>query len=170
MNHPRSFTTAFAAKFSLFMCLFAFSAQAQQFPIRQSGAPNADAPRTEPGGLELIVQVTDIKHEEGQVLIAVFNQEIGFPKEINKAFVSAKASPTQPVAKFKDLPPGSYAVVVIHDRNRNGEIDKNFVGMPTEPVGLSNYSSIGFSNPPKFQKASFTMRQSGSLKVKLLSL
>ena len=68
------------------------------------------------------------------------------------------------------LPAGQYAVVVLHDRNNSGKMDKNFMGMPTEPVGLSNYKSIGLTNLPDYRKAAFNLNRSGSLKVKLIEI
>jgi uncharacterized protein (DUF2141 family) len=118
-------------------------------------------------GVQLTVKVTDVKHTEGNLLIGVFSQKDGFPREIQKALVSAKIKPGQPTHTFKNLPQGDYAVVVIHDRNKNGKLDRNLFGMPKEPVGLSNYPSIGISNPPTFRKALFTLKTSGLLKVKL---
>jgi outer membrane protein len=54
-----------------------------------------------------------------------------------------------------DLPPGDYAVMVFHDENGNGELDKNFIGIPREPLGFSNrYWAKG---PPTFSGASFTV-------------
>lgn len=118
-------------------------------------------------GVELQVQVTDVKHSDGTLLIGVFDQEDGFPREIDKARFRAKIKPEKPTHTFENLQPGSYAVVVIHDRNNSGQLDRNLLGMPKEPVGLSNYTSIGISNPPTFRKASFRLKESGLLKVKL---
>ena len=118
-------------------------------------------------GVELTVQVTDVKHTDGELLIGVFNSEDGFPPEIQKALVSAKIKPESPMHTFENLPQGNYAVVVIHDRNKSGQLDRNLLGMPKEPVGLSNYQSIGLSNLPTFRKASFELKESGLLKVKL---
>ena len=116
---------------------------------------------------ELTVQVTDVRHTEGKLLIGVFNKENGFPREIKKALVSANIQPGQPTHTFKNLPLGNYAVVVIHDRNSSGQLDRNLLGMPREPVGLSNYPLIGLSNPPTFRKALFALKASGALKVRL---
>lgn len=128
----------------------------------------AQQPRaTVAGGVELQVQVTEVKHADGTLLIGVFNQEDGFPREIQKALVIAKVKPEKPTHAFENLPPGRYAVVVIHDRNNSGQLDRNLLGMPKEPVGLSNYTSIGISNPPTFRKALFELKESASLKVKL---
>lgn len=38
--------------------------------------------------------------------------------------------------------PGRYAVGIYHDRNSNVEIDRDFLGIPMEGVGLSNNPSL----------------------------
>lgn len=40
--------------------------------------------------------------------------------------------------RFEGLAAGSYAVLVFHDENGNGELDGNFLGIPREPLGFSN--------------------------------
>lgn len=58
-------------------------------------------------------------------------------------------------AKIKDLPAGEYAVVVFHDANNNGLMDKNFIGIPREWLGFSNrYWPEG---PPTFARAAFVL-------------
>lgn len=52
-----------------------------------------------------------------------------------------------------DVPGGTVAVLVYADQNGNGLLDKNFIGIPREPLGISNnYRPKG---PPSFQRASF---------------
>jgi outer membrane protein len=66
--------------------------------------------------------------------------------------------PTQ----IKELPAGEYAVVVFHDANGNGLMDKNFIGIPREWLGFSNqYWPEG---PPTFARAAFTIA-SNEIKV-----
>ena len=56
---------------------------------------------------------------------------------------------------IEDVPPGEYALLVYHDENNNNRIDKNFIGIPKEPVGFSNgYQPKG---PPSYQRAAFTL-------------
>lgn len=58
-------------------------------------------------------------------------------------------------AKIQELPAGEYAVVVFHDANNNGLMDKNFIGIPREWLGFSNrYWPEG---PPTFARAAFTL-------------
>jgi len=58
---------------------------------------------------------------------------------------------------LNDIPAGEYALLVYYDENANLEIDKNFIGIPTEPLGFSNdYRPKG---PPSFTRAAFTLAQ-----------
>lgn len=55
--------------------------------------------------------------------------------------------------RLSDVGDGTIAVLVYFDENANGRIDKNFIGIPREPLALSNnYRPKG---PPSFSKASF---------------
>jgi uncharacterized protein (DUF2141 family) len=38
---------------------------------------------------------------------------------------------------FGDIPPGTYAIAVIHDENSHGKLDTNRLGVPTEGYGFS---------------------------------
>lgn len=39
---------------------------------------------------------------------------------------------------FENLEPGDYAVSVIHDRNNNGKLDTNTLGIPKEGFAFGN--------------------------------
>ncbi|MFT4520990.1 MAG: outer membrane protein [Halioglobus sp.] len=62
-----------------------------------------------------------------------------------------------------DIPAGEYALMVYYDENDNHEIDKNFIGIPTEPLGFSNnYRPKG---PPSYSRAAFTLGQDEQLEL-----
>ena len=42
---------------------------------------------------------------------------------------------------------GNYAVVLYQDRNINFELNKNFLGLPSEPYGVSNDPAMNFGPP-----------------------
>ena len=52
--------------------------------------------------------------------------------------------------------PGEYAFSVFYDKNGNGDLDTNFIGLPKEPVALSNNARPRFG-PPKYKHAKFTV-------------
>ena len=57
-----------------------------------------------------------------------------------------------------DLPAGTYAVLAYIDENENATLDRNFIGIPKERVGISNdYRPKG---PPVFERASFELYDS----------
>lgn len=61
----------------------------------------------------------------------------------------------QSVYSITGVPPGDYALMVHHDENSNGGLDKNFIGIPREPVGFANgYSPKG---PPAYSRARLTV-------------
>ena len=58
---------------------------------------------------------------------------------------------------MRGIPAGEYALLVYHDENKNGEIDRSFIGIPTEPSGFSNnYRPKG---PPSYSRAVFNLQQ-----------
>ncbi len=61
----------------------------------------------------------------------------------------------EPTLRIEGVPPGVYALLVYLDENANGRLDRNFIGIPTEPIGFSNqYVPRG---PPTFPRAAFTL-------------
>ncbi len=58
---------------------------------------------------------------------------------------------------ISDVPAGDIAVLIYVDENNNGLIDKNFIGIPKEPLGISNnYRPKG---PPAFSRAAFRVSE-----------
>ncbi len=57
---------------------------------------------------------------------------------------------------IENIAPGEKALVVYLDENLNEQLDKNFIGIPKEPLGISNnYRPKG---PPVYQRARFAVR------------
>lgn len=97
----------------------------------------------------LDITLDGVSDADGHVLIWVENQQAGWDgdaAEVVGAKLAARSGAIQ--HRFEDLPPGQYAVHVIHDRNDNGRLDTNFVGMPKEDFGYS-------LNPTPMRRAHF---------------
>jgi uncharacterized protein (DUF2141 family) len=104
----------------------------------------------------LSVELTGLRDSQGQVLCWLFAGPDGFPGATSRA-MSKTVAPIDhqhAVCHFEGMPTGDYAVVVVHDRNGNGRLDKNFFGLPAEGVGASNNPTVHFG-PPKFDAARF---------------
>ena len=66
-------------------------------------------------------------------------------------------------AQFGGLAAGSYAVMVYHDENGNGELDQNFLGIPREALGFSRrYWGKG---APVFAEAAVEVGEGGNVPV-----
>jgi len=119
---------------------------------------------------DLTVKVSGFAKEEGQVLVAIYDEADDFldSKKARKS-MTFTIKEAKDGLKLSDLPDGSYAVAVIHDENSNDELDTNFIGIPKEPIGTSNNVKPRFG-PPKFNEARFDLKVSGTVEITLFSI
>jgi len=103
------------------------------------------------------VKILNIKNSTGTVACALFESPDGFPSEYLRAATNVmviKIRKSQALCYFEDIPPGTYAMAVVHDENMNGKLDTNWLGIPTEGYGFSN-DAKGVLGGPSFLDASF---------------
>ncbi len=103
------------------------------------------------------VKILDIKNSTGAVACALFESPDGFPNEYLRSatrIMFIKVRDRQARCDFEDIPPGTYALAVVHDENLNGQIDANWMKVPKEGYGFSNDAKAVFG-PPSFSAASF---------------
>ena len=116
-------------------------------------AAAVDAPHC-PG---IHVTVLDIRNSTGTVACALFESAEGFPTDFLRSATNImviKIRKSQARCDFEDIPPGTYALGVIHDENMNGKLDLNALGIPKEGYGFSN-DARGWLGGPSFSAASF---------------
>ncbi len=113
---------------------------------------------------KLTVEITNVTSEEGQIILAIYNSSENYDKRI--AFQEVKLKPEIDTVIFEtNLPDGEYLVMLVHDINNNGKLDTSFIGMPKEPVGLSNYDGKGI--PGKFKKHKFSVNENTEIIIPL---
>ena len=113
---------------------------------------------------KLTVQITNVTSEEGQIILAIYNSSENYDKRI--AFQEVKLKPEIDTVIFEtNVPDGEYLVMLVHDINNNGKLDTTFIGMPKEPVGLSNYDGKGI--PGKFKKHKFPVNENTEIIIPL---
>lgn len=120
----------------------------------------------------LTVKVKDLRNSKGVVQFALYNDADSFPDEHYKSYyrkLTAKIANGVSMVTFENLPPGKYAVNILHDEDGDGKIKKGII-LPKEGIGFSNYQSIGLSNKPAFKKASFDLSGNKELDVKIIYL
>ena len=104
------------------------------------------------------VDILNIRNSTGTVACALFESPEGFPYEYLRSATNVmviKIRKAQARCDFEDVPPGTYAMAVVHDENMNGKLDTNWLGLPTEGYGFSNDAKAVLS-APSFADASFT--------------
>ena len=107
------------------------------------------------GNNKIIVKVDRINSAEGTINVALFNSEEDF---LNKPFMSKvkNANTGELEFEFENVPNGEYTISIYHDENENGELDKNFIGLPDEPYGVSREGRSMFG-PPNYDDAKFIL-------------
>ncbi len=103
------------------------------------------------------VEILEIRNSTGTVACALFEAPEGFPtKYLHSAtnIMMIKVRDRQARCDFLDIPPGTYALAVIHDENMDGKLGTNSVGIPTEGYGFSN-DAAALLSAPSFRAASF---------------
>jgi uncharacterized protein (DUF2141 family) len=100
----------------------------------------------------------NIQNNTGNIGCALFDSPEGFPQEFLRYAIRMdvlKIKGTQASCHFVNVPPGTYALAIIHDENMNGKLDENWMGVPQEGYGFSNKAEAGLS-APSFEAAEFS--------------
>jgi uncharacterized protein (DUF2141 family) len=109
---------------------------------------------------DIVLTVHGIGEIKGTLRGGLFNSEIDYNNKDDETpfrWFKIAISSTNFTQTFHDIPFGSYAFKIHYDRNGNGKMDKNFLGIPEEPYGFSNDAPAMFSAPP-FDKTMFKHR------------
>ena len=116
---------------------------------------------------ELEVNITDILNEKGEVFVGLYNKSESF-SVVEKTYKQKqlKASKEKIACTFKNLNDGVYAVAIFHDENSNKELDKNFLGMPTEGYAFSNNVRPTFRGA-NFEESQVNLKSDKSIVIKM---
>ncbi len=116
------------------ICLFTLSLNAQEESVTVS------------------VTIENVLNDNGTVLASLHNNET-FMKSAGLIDLQEAAQKGSITFTFKDVAPGTYAIMVLHDENDNKRMDFESNGMPKENYGMSgNEMPMG---PPSFADAKF---------------
>jgi uncharacterized protein (DUF2141 family) len=104
----------------------------------------------------LKVDVDALRNQRGLIRLCLTAAADNFPRCVDDDRAVSRSVPASMHSLAYDgLPPGGYAIAVIHDENGNGKLD-TIAGIPREGFGFSRNPRIAFG-PPSFSAARFSI-------------
>ncbi len=111
--------------------------------------------------------IKNIKTQEGQLCVAIFDSEEGFKNEIPFwADFYPKTFNADEFVVHIQLPPGEYGVTVLDDENKDLKMNYTKIGFPKEGFGFANYKFKGFFKP-SYNKFKFSLSEKEKLNLEV---
>jgi uncharacterized protein (DUF2141 family) len=97
----------------------------------------------------VVVTITGIRNTEGQMVIGVFLDDESFRKELSymELRYSKKDIRNGEMKVQFSIPPGTYGISILDDETGDGVMEYNFLKMPKEGFGFSDYYHTGLTLP-----------------------
>lgn len=111
--------------------------------------------------VSVALDVSGFDNNKGDLLLAVFNDPSQFPYDPFMEFKWPKdtLNGERMILEISLPITGKYAFSVLDDENSSGDIDKNFIGFPTERFGFSNDARPGWFKPPSYESCIFEIKE-----------
>lgn len=118
---------------------------------------------------DLTVVITGLESVDGYVQVGLYNEAEEFP-EVGEEYKIKRVPVEEDKVRitFKDLKEGEYAFGVFHDKDADGECDRNLLGIPTEGYGFSRNLKPTFS-APDFDDCNFEIEGDVTLNVEMIN-
>ena len=115
---------------------------------------------------EVTLNITNIETIEGKLFLSIYQDAQSFKKKEPLKTVSVQVDGKEMTITEK-LPQGEYVFFVYQDINKNDKLDRNFLGMPKEPVGYGNHKG---GRPGGFNKLKIEIKENKSVDIKLFKI
>lgn len=86
---------------------------------------------------KVVIRINKVDNERGQIGVVVFGKD-NYMKTDHPTWATLTDPIKGTTTVTADLPNGQYAILVMHDENKNQRPDMDGNGIPTEPTGMSN--------------------------------
>jgi uncharacterized protein (DUF2141 family) len=103
-------------------------------------------------GVTITVSIDNVSNDKGSVGFALHSKDT-FMKAAPIEAIDTAIKDGKVLVTFKNVMPGNYAVLALHDANSNGNMDFSENGMPLESYGVSN--NVMDFGPPNFEDSKF---------------
>lgn len=122
---------------------------------------------------KIVARIGNVRNDRGVCQVCLFNNAASFNGDGGTPVqcVQAPVKDGLSEARFENIPPGAYAIMVFHDANNNRKLDQNFLGIPKEGYGASR-NKLPFAGAPGFEENKFTVPQgtTTTLRIRLRNL
>lgn len=98
----------------------------------------------------LVVRLTDIEPIQGEIRIALYHSEEAYTNRGEATGLIVPVDGELLEVTFDNLEPGKILVLLFHDLDSNGQLDSNFLGIPSEPYASST-GKRGHFGPPAWK-------------------
>lgn len=116
---------------------------------------------------QLTVKTEHIQLVQGFLQMGLFNHPEGFLEPGSEFRVAeVPVDSTSVLVIFDSLPEGIYGISLYHDLDSSATINKNFIGIPTEPWGISN-DVWHLLSAPKWKEARFNLAADTTIVIHL---
>jgi uncharacterized protein (DUF2141 family) len=115
---------------------------------------------------DLTVRVVDADPVTGTLEISLFNSAESFLQQPYLQTSGTVNEDGSHQALFAKVPPGEYAVVVVHDENGNSKLDTGFLGLGGESYAYSNDARPLFGRP-SFDEVKFAVDAATRITISL---
>lgn len=105
----------------------------------------------------ITLKIDGLDDPVGEIRIAIFDSENRYMENPSLAEI-VPVSQTNIEWQIENLAYGQYAIAVYHDKNKNGKLDTNILGIPLEVYGFSN-NARGKFGPASWNQAKFTVNE-----------
>ena len=114
------------------------------------------------------VTVADVRSARGEVTVSLWRDAATFLEDGHEVAVVRSPAKLGEMRLCIEAPEaGSYAITAKHDENGNGALDKNWMGIPTEPYGFANDPSLRFRGPTLEDSTIFVPAEGVAIEITL---
>ncbi|MDR1893770.1 MAG: DUF2141 domain-containing protein [Spirochaetales bacterium] len=109
--------------------------------------------------INLTLRITGVSVGAGKVYVVIYSNENDYKNNTWFLAFPLESVNTSLSHNFT-LPDGEYVFALFQDLNDNVQVDTNILGLPKEPVGMSNYSGRGL--PGNFDRLKVPVHNNGT--------
>ena len=108
---------------------------------------------------ELLIEIENVTVPEGIIWVGIYDSEEHYMVKEKAIVEGYEVNDTgRKMIRVNPLEYGNYAIALFHDINGNGELDRNWIGIPVEPYAFSKRPKTKW-RLPRFREIVFAFER-----------